>query len=275
MILGMGALDQFINERLAYGRRYFTREEVQGTVNLKPNALTAAITRLVKRRRLANPRHGFYLILRPEDQMAGAPDPVSWIDPLMRHQRLDYRVSLLRAAAHHGSTHQAAMVFQVIAPRQMRDFEIGRHRLQFLYQKPSAFERVNQLEYLDQIKSETGFAIVAGVELTLLDCTRYFHKTGGLGGLAQIAKDLGEKLNKRMLAKTAAAYENASVRRLGYVLESVGHERKADALLSFARKAKTTVRLNPASKRLGSLPEQYQRNAKWKLVINELVEVDF
>jgi hypothetical protein len=29
---------------------------------------------------------------------------------------------------------------------------------------------------------------VAGVELTLLDCTRYFHQAGGIYALAQIAK---------------------------------------------------------------------------------------
>jgi len=66
-------------------------------------------------------------------------DPARWIDPLMKYQGLDYRVSLLRAAAFHGSSHQAAMIFQVIAPKQLRDIEIGRHRLQFLYQAPRAF----------------------------------------------------------------------------------------------------------------------------------------
>jgi AbiEi antitoxin C-terminal domain len=79
--------------------------------------MAAAITRLVKKGRLANPRHGFLLILRPEDQLAGAPDPVRWIDPLMKHQGHDYRISLLRAAAFHGSSHQAAMVFQVVVPQ--------------------------------------------------------------------------------------------------------------------------------------------------------------
>ena len=51
--------------------------------------MAKAVTRLVKKGRLANPRHGFLLILRPEDQLAGAPDPVRWIEPLMKHQGLD------------------------------------------------------------------------------------------------------------------------------------------------------------------------------------------
>jgi len=80
------------------------------------------------------------------------------------------------AAAFHGSSHQAAMVFQVVVPKLLRDFEVGRHRLQFLYQAPQAFARVNQPDLLGQEKSDAGYAKVAGVELTPLDCVRYFHK---------------------------------------------------------------------------------------------------
>ena len=98
----MASLDQYLNERLARGRSYFSKEEALKALDLNPAAFTAAITRLIKKRRLANPRHGFYLILRPEDWAAGAPDPVRWIDPLMKYQGMDYRISLLRAAAFHG-----------------------------------------------------------------------------------------------------------------------------------------------------------------------------
>lgn len=74
----MASLEQFVDDRLLHGRAYFDRVEVLSAVDLKPGSLTAAITRLVKKRRLANPRHGFFLILRPEDQRVGAPDPVRW-----------------------------------------------------------------------------------------------------------------------------------------------------------------------------------------------------
>ena len=273
--LGMPSLQQFVDDRLVHGRAHFSREEALAALDLKPDALAAAITRLIKKRRLANPRHGFYLILRPEDQVAGAPDPVRWIDPLMKHQRLDYRISLLRAAAFHGSSHQAAMVFQVVVPKQLREFEIGRHRLQFLYQSPKAFAQVNQPDQLDQMKSEAGFAKVAGVELTLLDCARYFHKATGINGVAQIAKDIGAKADPRTLAKLAVAYENSSVRRLGYLLELAGHRRQANALEPFVRKAKTALPLDPAVKPLiESLADVHEKNAKWKLVINETVEID-
>ena len=272
----MVTLESFVDSQLARGCAYFSRDDALATLELKPDALTAAFTRLIKKRRLENPRHGFYLILREEDQLAGAPDPVRWIDPLMKHQGLDYRISLLRAAAFHGASHQAAMVFQVIAPRQLRDMEIGRHRIQFLYQAQNTFAQINQPAHLDQIKSDAGYAKVAGIELTLLDCARYFHDAAGINGVAQITKDIGAKANPRKLAKVAAAYENSCVRRLGYLLDLAGHARQATALEPFVKKAKTALPLDPSVKPLiDSLADLHENNSKWKLVINESVEFDF
>ena len=231
-------------------------------LGLSSAAFTAAARRLAGKHRLASPRRGFYLILRPEDRVAGAPEPVRWIDPLMKYLGLDYRISLLRAAAFHGASHQAAMVFQVIAPRQLREFEIGRHRLQFVYQAPAAFANTNVPDWLSQIKNEAGFAKVAGVELTLLDCARYFHKAGGINGVAQIARDIGAKADPRKLAKAALAYENSAVRRLGYLLEHAGHVRQAKALEPYARKANSMKPLDPSIKPLTeSLAWQYEKDA--------------
>jgi predicted transcriptional regulator of viral defense system len=271
----MGSLADFLDRQLARGRAYFSRADAVEALGLAPRNLAAAISRLIRKGRLANPRHGFYLILRPEDRAFGAPDPVRWIDPLMKHQRIDYRISLLRAAAFHGSTHQAAMVFQIVAPTQVRGFEIGRHRLQFVYQAPHAFTDVNRPEYLAQMKSEAGFAKVAGVELTLLDCARYLHRAAGINGVAQIAKDLGGKADPRKLAKLAHAYENSSIRRLGYLLELSGHMRQAKALERFAREAKSLKPLDPATKPLAaSLALMQERNSKWMLLLNERGEVE-
>lgn len=277
----MASLDYYLDDLLSHGRAWFSREEALDALGLGAKAFVAAASRLAKKRRLASPRRGFYLILRPEDRVAGAPDPVRWIDPLMKSLGLDYRVSLLRAAAFHGGSHQAAMVFQVVVPRQLRAFDIGRHRLQFIYQAPAAFARTNLPDWLAQIKSEAGFAKVAGVELTLLDCARYFHKATGIDGVAQIAKDIGAKADPHKLAKAARAYENAAVRRIGYLLDRVGHVRQAKVLESFARKAKSMKPLDPSVKPLPeSMVPSYakggqEKDAKWMLVINEPVEIDF
>ena len=277
----MASLDAFIADQLAHGRAYFTRPQALAALQLSPQAFTAALTRLISKRGLANPRHGFYLILRPEDSVTGAPDPVRWIDPLMRHQGVDYRISLLRAAAFHGSSHQASMVFQVVVPRQLRPIEIGRHRLQFLYQAPAAFLSVNVSRWLDQIKSDAGYAKAASVELTLLDCARYFHKAAGINGVAQIAKDIGPKADAQTLAKAAAFYENSTVRRLGYLLKLAGCHRQAKALQGFASLAKSYKALDPSVKILSrslvkpKLAGLAEKNVQWMLHINRRVEIDY
>jgi len=271
----MRPLESFVEQKLADGAGFFTSEEARGVLGLSEAAFAAAALRLIKKTKLAHPRRGFYLILRPEDRSAGAPDPAQWIGPLMQHQDLDYRVSLFRAAAWHGSSHQAAMVFQVVVPRQLRDLNVGRHRLQFLFQTQQVFSAVNQPEFLDRLKTPAGYAQLAGVELTLLDCARYLHDAGGVNGVAQVAKDIGGKADPRRLAKVALAYEGSVVRRLGYLLELAGHAKTSDALAAQASKAKTFVPLDPAVKSLiPALAEEAEKIARWKLLINDTVELD-
>ena len=65
------------------------------------------------------------------------------------------------------------------------------------------------------------------------------------------------------------------MRRLGYLLDLANHSRQAKALEPFVKKAKTLVPLNPAVKPLvASLAELREKNSRWKLMINESVEVD-
>lgn len=271
----MSSIESYLDDRLAHGQAYLTREEAQTALGLSPHALSVALTRQVKKKRLAHPRRGFYLVLRPEDRVLGAPDPTRWIAPLMQYLRLDYRIALLRAAAFHGASHQAAMVFQVIVPRQLRGFEVGRQRLEFIYQAPQIFDQVNRAGWLATLKSEAGFAQVAGLELTLLDCARYFHRAAGINGLAQIAKDLGGQATPHELARIAEHCENTAVRRLGYLLEWAGHAPQAGALRPFVRQAKTAALLDPSVKPLvEGLPELHERASGWRLILNEQVEVD-
>ena len=271
----MSSIQDFVDSQLARGRAYFAKPAALAEVRQTPQAFQAAIARLAKKGRLVSPRRGFYLIIRPEDRLLGAPDPSRWIDPLMKHLGQDYRISLLRAGAFHGSSHQAAMVFQVITSRQLPKLEIGRQRVDFLYQTPAAFTETNRPEWLAQLKTDAGYAKIAGVELTLLDICRYFHRAAGINGAAQAVHDLGKKADSRILAKVASAYENSVVRRLGYLLERFGYIRQADALRPFAEKAKSFKALDPASKPIvAELRSLEEKSPGWKLAINVPVEID-
>lgn len=167
------------------------------------------------------------------------------------------------------------MVFQVIAPQQLPGIEIGRQKIEFLFQSPKAFDEANRPEWLAQLKTDAGFAKVAGVELTLLDICRYFHRAGGINGAAQAVHDLGKKADARILTKAATAYQNSAVRRLGYLLERFGHARPANALRPFAGQAKSFKALDPSVKSIvPELAATEERSTDWKLIVNVPVEID-
>jgi hypothetical protein len=273
----MPSLEAFLNDQLSRGRAYFAKAGALKATGQSSTAFTAAASRMIRKHRLLSPKRSFYLILRPEDRGAGAPDPGRWIDPLMRHLGVDYRISLLRAAAFHGASHQAAQVFQVIVPKQIRLMAIGRQRIQFVYQTPHVFAKTNQAPWLGQLKTDAGFAKIAGIELVLLDAVRYFHRAAGLNGAAQIIHDLGGKADPRKLAKAAAFYENSTARRLGYLLEHFGHRRQASALRPFTRIAKSMKPLDPSVKRIAALAPVTGAPSEapsWKLILNAPVEID-
>jgi hypothetical protein len=115
----------------------------------------------------------------------------------------------------------------------------------------------------------------SGVELTLLDMCRYFHRAAGINGAAQAVHDLGKQADPRILAKAADAYENSTVRRLGYLLERFGHSRQASALRPYGDKAKSFKALDPSVKPIvAELAVLEEKNTDWKLVINVPVEID-
>ena len=65
--------------------------------------------------------------------------------------------------------------------------------------------------------------------------------------MAEIARLAAEA---RKLSRAAAHYEGAAVRRLGYLLEQLGHAKQARALHSFAESARHFAPLDPGVKPL-------------------------
>ena len=258
----MKDFDAFLESHLSRGRISFTREELLRSLAAGSRTLTTSLSKLVRKGRIANPRPGFYLILTPEDKADGAPDPARWIGALMKHQGIDYRVSLLAAAKLHGAAAKP-QAFQAIVPRELRDFAIGRFRIEFLAQAASTFARTNCSEWLAELKTDTGTAKAAGIELTLLDCATWFHKAGGISQVAQITQGLGARAKVPRLTALARAFDNSAVMRLGYLLELAGHEAQAAALDRFAQEAKTVKLLDPTSRL-----EPGEMSGRWKIAIN-------
>jgi predicted transcriptional regulator of viral defense system len=267
-------LEKWLDELLLAGRLSFLKQEALEGMGMTSANFNAAAAKLLARGVLAKPRTGFFVIVRPEDRVVG-PDPVLWIDALMAFLNLDYRVSLLSAAAFHGSSHQAGMVFQVVVPQQLPRLEIGRRRVEFVYQEGGAFERVNRPDGLERMKGDAGYVKVAGVELTLLDCVRYVNRAGGLHNVAQIVKDLGGQVSSTKLRAAARGYGAAVLCRLGYLLEWSGHGRSAAALVDAVCGVKSYKPLSTGvMDDVDIFPREFARDERWKLLLNEMPEVE-
>jgi len=125
-------------------------------------------------------------------------------------------------------------------------------------------------------KNGCGHVQAAGIELTLLDCIRYLKRATGINGVAQIAKDIGDRANPKKLASIARHFENTSVRRLGYLLDLSNHKKQADALQPFAQQSDKYMPLDPSVRPLiEGLSISESRDDRWRLDINETVEIDF
>ena len=65
------------------------------------------------------------------------------------------------------------------------------------------------------------------------------------------------------------------MRRLGYLLDQAGHAKQARALRVYADGAKHFAPLDPGVKpSVAALADVPEREPCWKLMINEVVEVD-
>ena len=116
----LAGLPECLLQPQAEGRQCVSSDELRHRLGVSKVALAASLTRQLRNGALARLYPGYYVLLRPEDRVYGLPDPLRWLDPLMAFLGSDYRVSLWRSAALHGSSHQAAMAVQVVTPRELR-----------------------------------------------------------------------------------------------------------------------------------------------------------
>jgi len=219
------------------------------------------------------PRRGFYVIVPPQYLALGAPPPSFYIDSLMRHEGCPYYVGLLKAAEHHGATHQAVMQYQVITDKRLPNIRAGRSLIVFYYRKDMGEIAGGLQEY----KTEAGFIKVSGPELTMLDLLRYRHATAGLDNIATVLSDLGPQIIPDKLASLAGAFERTVVQRLGYLLDYLGFANQAEplhALLNETGPLPWTA-LEPIGARDRAAQRAFaERNERWHVTVSRVPEID-
>ncbi|MBY0471529.1 type IV toxin-antitoxin system AbiEi family antitoxin [bacterium] len=260
------SLAQLVDSYQSSGKYTFLRDEAITALGLSKQAIKKAVERLVAKQRLAVPRRGFYVIVPLEYRQAEAPPPIWFIDDLMRFHGCSYYVGLLSAAAIHGAAHQQPQEFQVIAPIQLRQLNVGRARIRFFTKQ--------QMKHtpIQEVKTETGSMRVSTPEATALDLVRYMENAGHLNHVATVLSELADRLDAGKLISAAEQEpELAHVQRLGYLLDQVGVSASLSTQLAeWITKKKPTSTALRADKPTARQPT----DRKWKVRVNEKIEVD-
>ena len=117
---------------------------------------------------------------------------------------------------------------------------------------------------------------VAGVELTLLDCIRYLHKASGINGIAQIVQDIGPK-GQPTQTRASCRCLRELIRSSAGILARLRGPRPAIEVAGAVRQ-ESQGRCSAGSCRQASrrAPQGtcHKKDTKWKLEINESVDID-
>ena len=258
-------LGELVDAYQASGRYVLTRAEAGRALGVSSEALKKTVQRLVAKRRLAVPRRGFFVIVPVEYRQAGAPPPTWYIDDLMEYSGRRYYVGLLSAAALHGAAHQQPQEFQVVTDGQLRPVAAGRARIRFFRKL-----RIESTPIMS-MKTETGGMHVSTPEATALDLVGYLKAAGHLGHVATVLAELAEKMDGSRLAEIVEREGDlARAQRLGYLLAKVGAGEVGAALEPFiAEQRPRFVLLRP-----GRSSKRAARDERWRVVVNERIEVE-
>ena len=253
-----------IDDLAATGRYHFTAAEMRSALGVSGAASKLALGRLIKKRQVASPARGFYVIVPPEYRSLGCLPADQFIPALMVHRGLRYYAALLSAAQYHGAAHHRPQEFQVALARNRRPIACGAVRASFI-----ARQRIGAVP-LQRFNTPRGTILVSTPEVTAIDLVGYERRAGGLDQVATVLSELSERIDPERLVIAARTAPVPWAQRLGYLLELVGAAAKVASLKAHVRRnaRQVTVLLPAAAK------EHASRSDDWRLWINADVEPD-
>lgn len=231
--------------------------------------LKNALTRLVSKKKICSVWKGFYVIIPIEYQTKGIVPEVYYVDWLMKFLKRDYYVSLLNAAVFYGAAHQQPQEFSVVTtPPSLRSTKKKGTKINF-NNKATILEQL-----IEQRKTPTGYIWISSPELTATDLIQFGKEIGGINRAATVLNELAESYDFSKLTKEFFEYVHRPViQRLGYLLECVlEYQSQADDLYSRVEKYDISLRKTPLKNKKSIA--NCETNKKWKIIINEQIEID-
>ncbi len=247
---------------ISRGRYSASTVEIGELTGLSAAAVASGLQRLRRHQRVFSPARGLYVVIPPEYRSWGV-TPAEWfIDDLMRHLGRRYYVALLSAAAHHGASHQAPQVFQVMTDGRVLNRDIERVRLRFYDSQHVANTPTNT------VIVHTGQMLVSSREATVVDLIREPLASGGLNNIATILREIGQ-LDGSKLATLAARHGRTLARRTGWM---TAHYGSCDDLAPLQLAARLELGEPALLSAYG--PRRGRTDRNWALRINTTVEPD-
>lgn len=234
------------------------------------DSVISVLQRLVRKGKIISVWKGFYVVIPVEFELKGIVPPVLYMDQLMMHLKRNYYIGLLDAAAFYGAAHQRPQVLTVITELPaMRDKEKKGIKIKFVTKK----EIPNSL--LIKKKTKMGYINVSNPELTAIDLILYEKEIGGINRASTVLNELAEEAKLNFTSMGAEFLKNTPtsvIQRLGYILDLLEYTEQAHSL--FVKVNELGIRFRRMPLKTGSRNREYGYNAKWKIIINEHIEID-
>jgi predicted transcriptional regulator of viral defense system len=131
-------------------------------------------------------------------------------------------------------------------------------------------------QYITQVKTSSSYVNISCPALTAFDLLIYERNVGGINRVATVLSELAEAMNFEHISEEFLKSLNAAViQRLGYLLELLDFKELAEVLFQKSKNAGIKFRKYPLSllSKKNNLSD-FQINDKWKISINEEIEVD-
>lgn len=261
---------EWIRDREISGFPTFSVDDVRSAfTNYLEQSIKNDLFRLSSQGILYPVYRGFYVIMPPHYAAKRMIPPIYYIDQLMAYLNKPYYISLLSAAEILGAAHQRPQKFSVMTVFPKSTVSSAKNNsLVWEYRKeiPS--------DFLISRNSETGTILYSNSELTAIDIVQYEQYIGGLSRAATILEELTENLDFHGVSDSLLDYTSiATIQRLGYMLEDVlGQTEIADVLYAELRSYAERFRYVPLNTR--KTVENAEKNSRWKVYINSIIETD-
>ena len=252
---------------LGRGRHFVTTTEVAELVGVEACKVYLSLHRARDARKIVSVTKGGWVPVPPEYREAGAPPPIHYIDPMMRHLGHPYYVGFLSSARLHGASHQVPMVLQVVTPALLRDRRIGASRIQFIRRSATGNRPVQQHN------TPTGRVTIATPETTVLDIVEAPDLAAGLGNVGNIIGELALEglIEGSRLADAVGGYPRTVAQRAGWLIEFMAAEVGASVEIDELAELVTGHDYTPLDPRAAA---DGRRDGRWRVIVNAEVEHD-